>query len=83
MKKALFLIFAAFALTAQTASDGPQFSNDGHLMLPKDYRQWIFLSSGLGMTYGPPPRRTGESRLRQRFRESLLLPRVHRDRTLA
>ena len=55
MKKALFLIFAALALTAQTASDGPQFSNDGQLMLPKDYRQWIFLSSGLGMTYGPAP----------------------------
>jgi hypothetical protein len=27
--------------------------SDGHLALPKDYRQWVFLSSGLGMTYGP------------------------------
>ena len=23
------------------------------LMLPADYREWVFLSSGLGMTYGP------------------------------
>ena len=32
---------------------GPQFTEDGQLMAPKDYREWIFLSSGLGMTYGP------------------------------
>jgi hypothetical protein len=44
---------AALALTAQTAGDGPQFTPDGQLTLPKDYRQWVFLSSGLGMTYGP------------------------------
>ena len=44
---------AVFTLTAQTAGDGPQFTADGQLTLPKDYRQWVFLSSGLGMTYGP------------------------------
>jgi hypothetical protein len=53
MKKAVILILAAIALTAQTPVDGPQFTADGQLTLPKDYRQWIFLSSGLGMTYGP------------------------------
>ena len=35
------------------ASDGPQFTADGQLIAPKDYREWMFLSSGLGMTYGP------------------------------
>jgi hypothetical protein len=53
VKKALILILAAVGLTAQTTGDGPQFAADGQLMLPKDYRQWVFLSSGLGMTYGP------------------------------
>jgi len=53
MKKAIILGLGAFALAAQTANDGPQFTNNGHLTLPKDYRQWTFLSSGLGMTYGP------------------------------
>ncbi len=53
MKKLLLLVFTALAVTAQTASDGPQFNASGQLTLPKDYRQWIFLSSGLGMTYGP------------------------------
>jgi Cytochrome P460 len=53
MKKVLILILAAVGLAGQTTADGPQFTADGQLTLPKDYRQWIFLSSGLGMTYGP------------------------------
>jgi hypothetical protein len=35
------------------AADGPQFTATGELTPPKDYRDWMFLSSGLGMTYGP------------------------------
>ena len=53
MKNIALLILAALALAAQTTPDGPQFTSDGQLIFPKDYRQWIFLSSGLGMTYGP------------------------------
>jgi hypothetical protein len=30
----------------------PRFTADGKLMRP-DYRQWVYLSSGLGMNYGP------------------------------
>ena len=29
----------------------PQYSKDGHLLAPGDFREWIFLSSGLGMNY--------------------------------
>ncbi len=53
MKQSLLIALAALALTAQTPGDGPRFTADGQLMLPQDYRQWVFLSSGLGMTYGP------------------------------
>ena len=35
------------------ATDGPQYTPDGQMSFPRDYRQWVFLSSGLGMTYGP------------------------------
>jgi cytochrome P460 len=42
-------LLAAFSLTAQ-----PRFTGDGQLILPSDYREWVFLSSGLGMTYNPP-----------------------------
>jgi hypothetical protein len=53
MKKVLLLILAALALAAQTATDAPQYNADGTLQLPKNYREWVYLSSGLGMTYGP------------------------------
>ncbi len=32
---------------------GPQYTADGQLVRPKNYREWVYLSSGLGMTYGP------------------------------
>lgn len=31
----------------------PRYTTDGQLALPSDYREWVFLSSGLGMTYQP------------------------------
>lgn len=33
--------------------DGPQYTRDGMMRLPANYREWVFLSSGLAMTYGP------------------------------
>jgi hypothetical protein len=35
------------------ATDGPQYTADGKLIRPADYREWIFVTAGLGMTYGP------------------------------
>ena len=52
MKLFLPLLFTV-ALAAQTTSDVPQYTPDNHLLLPANYREWIYLSSGLGMTYGP------------------------------
>lgn len=34
-------------------SAGPQFGKDNELKRPENYREWIYLSSGLGMSYGP------------------------------
>src|SRR5262245_48713237 len=31
----------------------PSFTSDGQLARPLDYRSWVFVTSGLGMTYGP------------------------------
>jgi hypothetical protein len=42
----------AFAMVG-TAGDKASFTKSGELVRPTDYREWIFLSSGLGMTYGP------------------------------
>ena len=35
------------------ASDAPQYTSEGRLRFPQNYREWVYLSSGLGMTYGP------------------------------
>jgi hypothetical protein len=44
---------------AQGPSDGPTYVNGMNLVRPPDYREWVFLSSGLGMEYqiepGVPP----------------------------
>jgi hypothetical protein len=36
---------------ASAPTDAPQYSADSQLVLPRDYREWIYLSSGLGMEY--------------------------------
>jgi hypothetical protein len=46
-----FTILAAAAMAS--AQDDPQYTADGMMRLPAHYREWIFLSSGLAMTYGP------------------------------
>ena len=38
---------------AGTAADKPEFNAQGQLARPLNYREWVYLSSGVGMTYGP------------------------------
>jgi Cytochrome P460 len=61
-RRGLYLVVAAAGLilgwravpTAQRSSaDGPEYSGRGELLRPMDYREWMYLTSGLGMTYGP------------------------------
>ncbi len=44
-------LLPAAALMAAAAE--PRFTAGGELIRPENYREWVFLSSGLGMTYGP------------------------------
>lgn len=43
----------AFAQAPEIAGDGPQFTGANELVRPTNFREWIFVSSGLGMSYGP------------------------------
>jgi Cytochrome P460 len=43
----LIAVCPLICLSAQT----PSYATDGNLTLPNNYREWVFLSSGLGMTY--------------------------------
>ena len=50
MRQIFFLILTVGILSGQ---DDPQYTKDGSMRLPANYREWVFLSSGLAMTYGP------------------------------
>jgi Cytochrome P460 len=58
MAGAVLALFAIALLVAQrkpeqAAISGPEYTGDDKLVLPANYREWTFLSSGLGMNYGP------------------------------
>ncbi len=61
---AIWLLAVAFHPTslAQTLSDRPAYTGDGKLQRPDGYREWIYLSSGIGMTYGPTQPAAGQPR---------------------
>jgi len=51
MKRKL-LIISCLAVIALAQSGEPlRYTKNGNLVLPADYREWIFLSSGIGMAY--------------------------------
>ena len=41
-------------LYAQERSDGPTYTPGGELIRPADFREWVFVTAGLGMTYNEP-----------------------------
>ena len=50
MIKAIVILMS---MAAALSADGPQYTPDGKLKRPAEYREWVWLSSGLGMSYGP------------------------------
>jgi hypothetical protein len=54
-KLLIVLVLMSAGLLAESASPNePRYTKDGQLKKPENYREWIYLSSGLGMTYGTP-----------------------------
>jgi hypothetical protein len=54
-KLLLVLVLISAGLFAEQAPPNePQYTKEGELVKPQNYREWIYLSSGLGMTYGSP-----------------------------
>ena len=46
----LFMFMFVGALGAQQPVDGPQYVNNDHLVRPANYREWVFIGSGIGLT---------------------------------
>jgi hypothetical protein len=65
----------AFLLAACAFAQSPKFTKAGELTFPADYREWVFLSSGLGMTYGQNAPKPGAA---PRFTNVLVNPASYR-----
>ena|SRR2546425_111094 len=72
------LITLGLVLGAQTQSkaNGPVFLADNQLVRPTNYREWIWVSSGLGMTYGP--REQSANPVEPRFDNVFVTPEAYR-----
>jgi hypothetical protein len=71
------LILASIAIfgaeSEPASSDQPQFTKDNQLIRPSNYREWIYLSSGLGMEYGAARSEVG------RFTNVFVAPSAYRE----
>ena len=60
----LTLYYAADSMRAQSPAKNthaPRYTADGKMEFPADYREWIFLSSGVDMSYNPRGMAMGHS----------------------
>jgi hypothetical protein len=47
--------------TKENESNGPKYTADGKLIFPANYREWIYLTSGIDMNYNPKIAEAGHS----------------------
>jgi hypothetical protein len=50
---AVFFLTVGFGTGDNSRNAKPVYTSGGQLQLPKDYRDWIYLSSGFDMSYSP------------------------------
>ncbi len=54
MKTLLFSgLLLCGCIAAGQAAKGPDYTADGQLKLPENYREWVYLTSGFDMSYNP------------------------------
>ncbi len=51
----IVVLYAGDHKSGNAKSSGPQYTADNQLIRPSDYREWVFVSSGLGMSYSAAP----------------------------
>src|SRR5215469_14174234 len=49
----------AFNQTTMAPVNFPHYTSDGQLKLPENYREWVYLSTGIDMSYSPAAQTTG------------------------
>jgi hypothetical protein len=68
LRSTLFLLLfsallqpAARPPATEVAAEGPSYTANGELKMPERYREWIFLTSGVDMSYSPDAAAAGHS----------------------
>jgi hypothetical protein len=49
----VLLFAAAFSQNSKPADENPEYTSDGQLKLPEQYRNWVYLTTGFDMSYNP------------------------------
>ncbi len=47
--------------TGSDSTNAPKYTADGRLIFPANYREWIYLTTGMDMDYNPEPMTMGHS----------------------
>jgi len=55
---AAFCVVLVSSVHAQQTGGGPTYTSGGELIRPVGFREWVFVTSGLGMTYNQPAQPT-------------------------
>jgi len=55
----ILISLAALNQTASAPASDPQYTSDGKMRLPENYREWVYLSTGLDMSYSPAAQAAG------------------------
>jgi hypothetical protein len=55
----MLISLAALNQTASAPASDPQYTSDGKMKLPENYREWIYLSTGIDMSYSPAAQAAG------------------------
>ena len=66
---------AGLAVALFAAEPGPRFNDNGELLRPRDYREWIFIGATLGMSYDE----NAEKRKHPKFHNLYLDPAAYRE----
>jgi hypothetical protein len=62
MRKTIKYLTPLLLLLGAAGGDGtPSYTADGNLVPPPDYRSWVFLTSGIDMSYSAAPPMAGQS----------------------
>lgn len=68
------IVWKGFASSPAASANEPRYTADKKLLRPANYREWVYLSSGLGMNYGP-----SSSSSMQMFTNVFVTPEAYRE----